>query len=89
MARRRQAWQKGEIDYLGADSFESFISPVLIAPVPMDRRFAWQRGEIDYMGVDSYETLIEQLIDDTLDMHFLDDDDDDDDDEDDKDIQTD
>ena len=74
MVRRHKAWQKGEIDYLGADNFESFIGPVLVS-APVDRRLAWERGEIDYLGGDSYEMLIEQFISDTLNMHILDEDD--------------
>lgn len=79
MVRRRQAWQKGEIDYLGADNFDLLIGPKLIQ-APVDRRMAWQRGEIDYLGADSYETLIEQLIDNTLNMYIPDEEDNDDED---------
>lgn len=77
MIRRRKAWQKGDIDYLGADNFETFIGPVLVS-VPVDRRLAWERGDIDYLGEDSYEILIEQLLHDTLHMHTMDDDENDD-----------
>ena len=75
LVRRHQAWQKGQIDYLGADSYDSFIGPVLVS-APVNRRLAWQRGEIDYLGEDSYERLIEQFINETLSMHIPDEDDD-------------
>ena len=75
MVRRRRAWQQGEIDYLGADNFDTFIGPQL-GENPVDRRLAWERGEIDYMGEDNYDILIERLIDDTLHMHVMDDGDD-------------
>jgi len=72
MVRRRQAWQRGDIDYLGSDGYEAFIAPSLI-PAPVDRKLAWQRGDIDYLGADNYEAFIERLLDDTMNMHLMDD----------------
>ena len=73
---RRQAWQRGEMDYLGEDKFDDFIGPLLVPPPP-NRRMAWQRGDIDYMGVDSYDVLIEQFLSDTLNLYLPDDEDED------------
>ena len=70
--RRRQAWQRGDIDYLGSDSYEAFIAPSLM-PAPVDRKLAWQRGDIDYLGADNYEAFIERFLHDTMNMHLMDD----------------
>ena len=77
MVRRRKAWQRGEIDYLGEDNFDEFIGPLLVPPPP-NRRMAWQRGDIDFMGEDSYDVLIEQFLSNTLNMYLPDEDDEED-----------
>ena len=71
---RREAWQRGEVDYLGEDKYDDFIGPLLVPPPP-NRRMAWQQGDIDYTGVDSYDVLIEQFLSDTLNMYLPDDED--------------
>ena len=41
----------------------------------MDRKLAWQRGDIDYLGADNYEAFIERFLDETINMHLMDEED--------------